>query len=204
MHCRGRGKLTRFGTERLTGAGPRSQRGLESPGAEVGRCSLKDEGDRQGDKHGPLSTWGRRFLSFSYFTLTFLLLRVRRPSVVSLAFLRLLFSRFEDDRAGAGEGCFEAVFFGLFFWRFLASVGTSTLWIHISGFRGGFVLQPRDRGGGRCGPVTCVFQLFRRAHAHTFKSTRTGAAAVEQGGRARNRRLGKGKKASSGYPCRRR
>lgn len=108
-------KLTRFGTERLTGAGPRSQRGLESPGAEVGRCSLKDEGDRQGDKHGPLSTWGRRFLSFSYFTLTFLLLRVRRPSVVSLAFLRLLFSRFEDDRAGAGEGCFEALFFGLFF-----------------------------------------------------------------------------------------
>lgn len=43
--------------EQLTGAGPRSQRGLESPGAEVGRCSLKDEGDRQGDKHGPLSTW---------------------------------------------------------------------------------------------------------------------------------------------------
>ncbi|MED6293946.1 hypothetical protein CHARACLAT_015776 [Characodon lateralis] len=42
---------------RLTGAGPRDQRGLESPGAEVGRCSLKDEGDRQGDKHGPLSTW---------------------------------------------------------------------------------------------------------------------------------------------------
>lgn len=41
----------------LTGAGPRSQRGLESPGAEVGRCSLKDEGHRQGDKHGPLSTW---------------------------------------------------------------------------------------------------------------------------------------------------
>lgn len=32
--------------KRLTGAGPRSQRGLESPGAEVGRCSLKDEGDR--------------------------------------------------------------------------------------------------------------------------------------------------------------
>lgn len=62
-----------------TGAGPRSQRGLESPGAEVGRCSLKDEGDRQGDKHGPLSTWGSSivyfyFLSFSFFTLTSLLL----------------------------------------------------------------------------------------------------------------------------------
>lgn len=42
----------------LTGAGPRGQRGLESPGAEVGRCSLKDEGDRQGDKHGPLWTGG--------------------------------------------------------------------------------------------------------------------------------------------------
>lgn len=48
--------------ESLTGAGPRSQRGLESPGAEVGRCSLKDEGDRQGDKHGPLSTWGSLFV----------------------------------------------------------------------------------------------------------------------------------------------
>lgn len=64
--------------ERLTGAGPRSQRGLESPGAEVGRCSLKDEGDRQGDKHGPLSTWGS--LCF-YFSLTFSSL-IRRPSVV--------------------------------------------------------------------------------------------------------------------------
>lgn len=48
--------------QQLTGAGPRSQRGLESPGAEVGRCSLKDEGDRQGDKHGPLSTlWSELF-----------------------------------------------------------------------------------------------------------------------------------------------
>lgn len=52
------------GEKRLTGAGPRSQRGLESPGAEVGRCSLKDEGDRQGDKHGPLSTWGSLFFLF--------------------------------------------------------------------------------------------------------------------------------------------
>lgn len=42
----------------LTGAGSRSQRGLEFPSAEVGRWSLKDEGDRQGDKHGPLSIWG--------------------------------------------------------------------------------------------------------------------------------------------------
>lgn len=50
--------MTEADTAALTGAGPRSQRGLESPGAEVGRCSLKDEGDRQGDKHGPLSTWG--------------------------------------------------------------------------------------------------------------------------------------------------
>lgn len=49
-------------TGALTGAGPWSQRGLESPGAEVGRCSLKDEGDRQGDKHGPLSTWGSSLL----------------------------------------------------------------------------------------------------------------------------------------------
>lgn len=44
--------------EQLTGAGSRSQRGLEFPSAEVGRWSLKDEGDRQGDKHGPLSIWG--------------------------------------------------------------------------------------------------------------------------------------------------
>lgn len=44
-------------------------------------------------------------------------------SVVSLAFLRLLFSRFEDDRAGAGEGCFEAVFFCLFFGVFLRVSG---------------------------------------------------------------------------------
>lgn len=69
--------------ERLTGAGPRSQRGLESPGAEVGRCSLKDEGDRQGDKHGPLSTWGS--LCF-YFSLTFLLfLSVVLPSFFGLS-----------------------------------------------------------------------------------------------------------------------
>lgn len=44
--------------EQLTGAESRSQRGLEFPSAEVGRWSLKDEGDRQGDKHGPLSIWG--------------------------------------------------------------------------------------------------------------------------------------------------
>lgn len=65
-------KLTQSGSERLTGAGPRSQRGLESPGAEVGRCSLKDEGDRQGDKHGPLSTRGSSifvfFLFYSHFS----------------------------------------------------------------------------------------------------------------------------------------
>lgn len=69
--------------KRLTGAGPRSQRGLESPGAEVGRCSLKDEGDRQGDKHGPLSTWGSLFF---YFSLTFLLfLSVVLPSFFGLS-----------------------------------------------------------------------------------------------------------------------
>lgn len=79
--------VKRPGGERLTGAGPRSQRGLESPGAEVGRCSLKDEGDRQGDKHGPLSTWGSSFvvlvsLFFFSYPASF-----RR----SLAFLRLRF-----------------------------------------------------------------------------------------------------------------
>lgn len=80
----------------LTGAGPRSQRGLESPGAEVGRCSLKDEGDRQGDKHGPLSTWGS--LRF-YFTLTFLLLlSVVLPSFFGLS--SSLFSRLVDERFG--------------------------------------------------------------------------------------------------------
>jgi len=68
----------------LTGAGPRSQRGLESPGAEVGRCSLKDEGDRQGDKHGPLSTWWP-LLFFFYLSLTFLLLL----SAVQLSFFGL-------------------------------------------------------------------------------------------------------------------
>lgn len=79
--------------KRLTGAGPRSQRGLESPGAEVGRCSLKDEGDRQGDKHGPLSTWGSLFfILVSLFFFSY-------PSSVrrSLAFLRML-SRFVDSR----------------------------------------------------------------------------------------------------------
>lgn len=83
------------GEKRLTGAGPRSQRGLESPGAEVGRCSLKDEGDRQGDKHGPLSTWGSLFCSLfeSHFS-SFLIRRAFRPS---LAFLRLL-PRFVDGR----------------------------------------------------------------------------------------------------------
>lgn len=79
--------VKRSGGKRLTGAGPRSQRGLESPGAEVGRCSLKDEGDRQGDKHGPLSTWGSSFvvlvsLFFFSYPASF-----RR----SLAFLRLRF-----------------------------------------------------------------------------------------------------------------
>lgn len=56
----------------LTGAGSRSQRGLESPGAEVWHCSLKDEGDRQGDKHGPLSTWGSLWFYFSFTFLPFL------------------------------------------------------------------------------------------------------------------------------------
>lgn len=55
----------------LTGAGSRSQRGLESPGAEVWHCSLKDEGDRQGDKHGPLSTWGSLWFYFSFTFLPF-------------------------------------------------------------------------------------------------------------------------------------
>lgn len=130
-------KLTRSGTERLTGAGPRSQRGLESPGAEVGRCSLKDEGDRQGDKHGPLSTWGS---SIFVFFLILLSLLVCSWSVVF--FLWPFFVCFlpgSDDRA-VREGCFQAVHYPLplslsLFWRFLACVGTSTLWIYISGFR---------------------------------------------------------------------
>ncbi|MEQ2260514.1 hypothetical protein XENORESO_018992 [Xenotaenia resolanae] len=83
---------------RLTGAGPRDQRGLESPGAEVGRCSLKDEGDRQGDKHGPLSTWWS--LDFLvYFGLTgLLLLSVVLPSVSGPPSLLswLVDSSFED------------------------------------------------------------------------------------------------------------
>lgn len=77
----------RSGTDRrLTGTGPRSQRGLESPGAEVGRCSLKDEGDRQGDKHGPLSTWG----SFLGFTVVALFFSYSWSSRRSSAFLRTL------------------------------------------------------------------------------------------------------------------
>lgn len=94
----------------LTGAGPRSQRGLESPGAEVGRCSLKDEGDRQGDKHGPLSTWGSSIvlffvcLFFVFFALTSLLLLLRLPSVSP--FFGLSSSAFLP---AGGEGCFEAV-----------------------------------------------------------------------------------------------
>lgn len=82
--------------EHLTGAGPRSQRGLESPGAEVGRCSLKDEGDRQGDKHGPLSTWGS--LCF-YFSLTFLLLL----SVVLPSFSGLSSDALPGLRTAGGE-----------------------------------------------------------------------------------------------------
>lgn len=66
----------------LTGAGPRSQRGLESPGAEVGRCSLKDEGHRQGDKHGPLSTWWPLLFFVFYLSLTFSSPPVCRPAVV--------------------------------------------------------------------------------------------------------------------------
>lgn len=124
--------MTRFGSERLTGAGPRSQRGLESPGAEVGRCSLKDEGDRQGDKHGPLSTWGSsifvRFLFYSHFSSAPGPSSFRRFfGLSSSAFLPVQGRRQKD-------GCFLFVCF----WRFLASVGTSTLWIHISGLRRGF------------------------------------------------------------------
>lgn len=45
------------GKERgLTRVGTKGQRGLETPSAEVGRGSLKDERHRQGDKHDPLSS----------------------------------------------------------------------------------------------------------------------------------------------------
>lgn len=97
--CRCTVELNEPAGERLTGAGPRSQRGLESPGAEVGRCSLKDEGDRQGDKHGPLSTWGS--LCF-YFSLTFSSSRVRRPSVVLWPFF-VCSSRCVEELGGLGE-----------------------------------------------------------------------------------------------------
>lgn len=40
----------------LTRVRTKGQRGLETPSAEVGRGSLKDERHRQGDKHDPLSS----------------------------------------------------------------------------------------------------------------------------------------------------
>lgn len=92
-------KLTRAVSKRLTGAGPRSQRGLESPGAEVGRCSLKDEGDRQGDKHGPLSTWGS-----SIFVLFLILLSLLFCSWSVVSFFGLFSSAFLPVR---GRPCGE-------------------------------------------------------------------------------------------------
>lgn len=130
--------LTHSGSERLTGAGPRSQRGLESPGAEVGRCSLKDEGDRQGDKHGPLSTWGSSifvfFLFYSHFS------SAPGPSSYRPFFLWPFFVCFSPGWRTTvwweeKDALRQCTIPSLSFWRFLACVGTSTLWIHISGFR---------------------------------------------------------------------
>lgn len=160
-------KLAQSGSERLTGAGPRSQRGLESPGAEVGRCSLKDEGDRQGDKHGPLSTRGSSifvfFLFYSHFS------SAPGPSFFLVYFFGLLFVYFSPgsrttvrwEEKDALRRC-TILSLSLSFWRFLCVCRDfdsldSHFWVPVRGF-----LQPRDRGGRRCGPVTCVFQLFRR------------------------------------------
>lgn len=95
----------------LTGAGPRSQRGLESPGAVVGRCSLKDEGDRQGDKHGPLSTWGSLFVAFFYSGLTFLLVSSVVASVDLWPALRALsgwLQEEEEEERGARAAGFTS------------------------------------------------------------------------------------------------
>lgn len=189
IHCVGAlwgGGIDPLWGERLTGAGPRSQRGLESPGAEVGRCSLKDEGDRQGDKHGPLSTWGSS--GFVVFLLLLLSLFFCSGSVVLPSFFGLSSSAFlpvwgRPCRRGENDALRrDAIFCVLlcFFVFFLAfscvcrDLDSLDSHLRVSGMAAGGVLQPRDRGG-RCGPVTRVFQLFRQAH--TFKR----AAAVEPG-----------------------